>query len=141
MHPTLHEDPGPLTAEKPPRSVEKRSIRAQDARRSLILTEILSKPKRVLAPCPDKIKALPNCLRPSSAHSLPTPVFPNAWKLDCARRPSHECVTMRLETKYLRLRGPVTLGSRFGEWRVCWLGGWTRDRLAYLVMVARAVRE
>jgi hypothetical protein len=27
------------------------------------------------------------------------------------------------------------MGSRFDDWRVCWLGGWTRDRLSYLVMV------
>jgi hypothetical protein len=44
---------------------------------------------------------------------------------------------MRLETKFLRLKTPVTLGSRFGNWRVCWLGGWTRHRLSYLVMVVR----
>jgi hypothetical protein len=35
------------------------------------------------------------------------------------------CHGMRLETKFLRLKTPVTVGSRFGEWRVCWLGGWT----------------
>jgi hypothetical protein len=46
---------------------------------------------------------------------------------------------MRLETKFLRLRTPVTIGSQFGEWSVCWLGGWTRQRLAYLVMVVRVV--
>ena len=45
--------------------------------------------------------------------------------------------TMHIETKYLRLRTPVTLGSRFGDWQVTWLGGWSRDRLHYLVMVAR----
>jgi hypothetical protein len=44
---------------------------------------------------------------------------------------------MQLETKYLRLRTPVSLGSRFGDWQVCWLGGWSRDRLFYLVMVVR----
>ena len=44
---------------------------------------------------------------------------------------------MQLETKFLRLRTPVTIGSRFGEWEVTWLGGWTRDRLSYLVMVVR----
>jgi hypothetical protein len=43
---------------------------------------------------------------------------------------------MSLETKYLRLRTPVTLGSRFDDWTVCWLGGWSRHRL-YLVMVVR----
>src|SRR5579871_4697482 len=53
-------------------------------------------------------------------------------------RRSHACVTrMRLETKFLHLKTPVTLGSRFGDWRVCWLGGWTRHRLSYLVMVVR----
>jgi hypothetical protein len=45
--------------------------------------------------------------------------------------------TMQLETKFLRLRTPVTIGSRFGEWRVTWLGGWTRDRLSYIVMVVK----
>ena len=44
---------------------------------------------------------------------------------------------MLLETKFLRLRTPVTIGSRFDDWEVCWLGGWTRDRLSYLVMVVR----
>jgi hypothetical protein len=44
---------------------------------------------------------------------------------------------MQLETKFLRLRAPVTIGSYFGEWRVTWAGGWTRDRLSYLVMVVR----
>lgn len=44
---------------------------------------------------------------------------------------------MQLETKFLRLRTPVTLGSRFGDWQVTWLGGWSRYRLFYLVMVVR----
>ena len=44
---------------------------------------------------------------------------------------------MPLETKFLRLRTPVTIGSRFGDWEVSWLGGWTRNRLCYLVMVVR----
>jgi hypothetical protein len=29
---------------------------------------------------------------------------------------------MQLETKFLRLRTPVTIGSRFGDWEVCWVG-------------------
>jgi len=41
---------------------------------------------------------------------------------------------MQMETKYLRLRTPVRLGSRFGDWQVCWLGGWAKHRLYYLVM-------
>jgi hypothetical protein len=47
---------------------------------------------------------------------------------------------MRLETKFLRLRTPVTIGSRFGDWEVTWLGGWTRHRLSYLVMVVKIER-
>ena len=48
---------------------------------------------------------------------------------------------MQLETKFLRLRTPVTIGSRFGDWEVTWLGGWTRDRLSYLVMVVKIKRR
>jgi hypothetical protein len=48
--------------------------------------------------------------------------------------------TMQPETKFLRLRTPVTIGSRFGDWTVTWLGGWTRDRLSYIVMVAKFER-
>ena len=44
---------------------------------------------------------------------------------------------MQLETKFLRLCTPVTLGSRFGDWQVTWLGGWGRYRLFYLVMVVK----
>ncbi len=53
---------------------------------------------------------------------------------------SDECgrsAAMQLETKFLRLRTPVTIGSRFGDWEVCWIGGWARDRLSYLVMVVK----
>jgi hypothetical protein len=48
---------------------------------------------------------------------------------------------MQLETKFMRLRTPVTIGSRFGDWKVTWLGGWTRCRLCYLVMVVRVKKE
>jgi hypothetical protein len=44
---------------------------------------------------------------------------------------------MQMETKYLRLRTSVTLGSRFGDWRVCWLGGWEKHRMYFLVMLVR----
>jgi hypothetical protein len=47
---------------------------------------------------------------------------------------------MQLETKFLRLRMPVTIGSRFSDWEVTWVGGWTRDRLSYLVMVVKIER-
>ena len=45
--------------------------------------------------------------------------------------------TMSMETKFLRLHQPVDLGYRFGDWRVCWLGGWDRHRIFYVVMVSR----
>ena len=48
---------------------------------------------------------------------------------------------VRMETKFLRLRTEVTLGSWFGDWQVCWLGGWTKHRLNYLVMLVRVPTE
>ena len=61
---------------------------------------------------------------------------------DLAKR--EECVvtrsgspTMQMEMKYLRLRTPVELGSRFDDWEVSWLGGWSRHSMHYLVMVVR----
>ena len=39
-----------------------------------------------------------------------------------------------METKFLSLRHPVELGSRFDDWEVCWLGGWDKHRHFYLVM-------
>ena len=44
---------------------------------------------------------------------------------------------MRIETKFLRLHTPLTLGSLLGDGRVCWLGGWNQHRIYYLVMVCR----
>jgi hypothetical protein len=44
---------------------------------------------------------------------------------------------MQMETKFLRLRTPVEYGSRFGDWQVCWLGGWARFQLYYLVMLVK----
>jgi len=38
----------------------------------------------------------------------------------------------------LHLRKPVALGDRIDGWRVCWLGGWDKGKLFYVVMVERA---
>lgn len=46
---------------------------------------------------------------------------------------------MQIKTEYRRLLVPVTMGSRFGDWRVCWLGGWEKHRLYYLVMLVRVM--
>ena len=42
-----------------------------------------------------------------------------------------------METKFLSLRHPVELGSRFDDWEVCWLGGWDKHRHFYLVMLVK----
>jgi hypothetical protein len=34
-----------------------------------------------------------------------------------------------------------TLGSRVGDWTVCWLGGWSRHRLYYLLLLVGAHPE
>jgi hypothetical protein len=46
---------------------------------------------------------------------------------------------VRLETKFLYLRKPVTLGSRFDDWEVCWVGGWSKRRFAFVVMLLRVI--
>jgi hypothetical protein len=44
---------------------------------------------------------------------------------------------MNRETKFLRLKTPAMLGERVNGWRVCWLGGWDRNPLFYVVMVKK----
>lgn len=51
------------------------------------------------------------------------------------------CGPNRKVFKFLRLRAPVIIGSYFGDWRACWLGGWTKHRFSYLVMVVRVRAE
>lgn len=43
----------------------------------------------------------------------------------------------QIETRFLSLKTPVALGAYIEGWRVAWLGGWTREHLSFLVMVAR----
>ena len=44
---------------------------------------------------------------------------------------------MHIETKYLRLFRAVELGDDIDGWRVCWLGGWDKCRVLFVVMVKR----
>jgi hypothetical protein len=44
---------------------------------------------------------------------------------------------MLVQTKFLRLRKPVSLGDRVDDWRVSWLGGWDKCRVFFVVMVER----
>jgi hypothetical protein len=46
-----------------------------------------------------------------------------------------------LGIKSLRLRTPVTIGSRFGDWEVTRLGSSSRGRLHYLVVAGRVTSE
>jgi len=39
--------------------------------------------------------------------------------------------------EWLDLRQPVVLGDRIDGWRVCWLGGWDKGKVFYMVMVER----
>jgi hypothetical protein len=45
---------------------------------------------------------------------------------------------MQVETKFLRLCHPATLGELIDGWRVCWLGGWGKNQLFFYVMVERS---
>ncbi len=47
---------------------------------------------------------------------------------------------MPVETKFLRWRKPVVLGHQIDGWRVCWLGGWDRYQIFFVVMVSRVKR-
>jgi hypothetical protein len=44
---------------------------------------------------------------------------------------------MHVETKFLRLFRAVELGDDIDGWRVCWLGGWDKGRVLFVVMAKR----
>ena len=52
------------------------------------------------------------------------------------RLQSHEC-PMSLGTKYLHLGQVVPMGHRINGWRVCWLGGWDKQRPFFVVMLVQ----
>ena len=52
--------------------------------------------------------------------------------------PKHPKASL-VETRFLRLRKPAEIGDRVGGWRVCWLGGWDRGKMFFIVMVDRVV--
>jgi hypothetical protein len=45
---------------------------------------------------------------------------------------------MQVATKFLRLTKPVALGDHLDGWRVCWVGGWDKCRVLFVVMVEKA---
>ncbi len=44
---------------------------------------------------------------------------------------------MTPDTKYLRLSKPAELGDEIDGWRVCWIGGWSKHLIVFVVMVLR----
>jgi hypothetical protein len=41
---------------------------------------------------------------------------------------------MQVQTKFLRLFREVAIGDHIDGWRVCWIGGWDRCRVLFVVM-------
>jgi hypothetical protein len=48
---------------------------------------------------------------------------------------------MRVETKFLRLFRPVAMGDDVDGWRMCWVGGWDKCRVLFVVMVEKVYEE
>jgi hypothetical protein len=46
----------------------------------------------------------------------------------------------QVQTRFLRLREPAAVGDRIDGWRVCWVGGWDKGKVLFVVMVERVVR-
>src|SRR5450759_1411866 len=46
----------------------------------------------------------------------------------------------QVQTRFLRLCQPAGLGDRIDGWRVCWVGGWDKSKVLFVVMVERVVR-
>jgi hypothetical protein len=48
--------------------------------------------------------------------------------------------TTQVQTRFLRLLQPAGLGDQIDGWRVCWVGGWDKGGVLFVVMVKRVVR-
>ena len=44
-----------------------------------------------------------------------------------------------VQTRFLRLRQPAALADRIEGWTVCWLGGWDKGKIFFLVMVKKVI--
>jgi len=44
---------------------------------------------------------------------------------------------VQIQTKLLRLQSSVALGDQIDGWQVCWLGGWDKCRVFFVVMVVK----
>jgi hypothetical protein len=46
---------------------------------------------------------------------------------------------LQVQTRFLHLSEPAGLGDRIDGWRVCWVGGWDKGKVLFVVMVERVV--
>ena len=44
-----------------------------------------------------------------------------------------------VRTQFLRLSRPAALGDRLDGWTVCWLGGWDRGKVFFVVMLKKVI--
>ena len=51
-----------------------------------------------------------------------------------------QVVQLPVQTRFLRLSKPAVLGDRIDGWRVCWIGGWDKGKVLFVVMVERDCR-
>ncbi len=42
---------------------------------------------------------------------------------------------MQVQTKFMRLFRQVAIGDHIDGWHVCWIGGWDKCRVLFVVMV------
>ena len=61
--------------------------------------------------------------------------FLKSPKKESMRRPATIPYAAPVQAKFLRLSHAVPLGHRVDGWRVCWVGGWDRCRVLFVVMV------
>jgi hypothetical protein len=47
---------------------------------------------------------------------------------------------LQVQTRFLRVYQPAVVGDRIDGWRVCWIGGWDKAKVLFVVMVERVVR-
>ena len=68
---------------------------------------------------------------PESSQSYAIDVSCAATTVEAETDPAaeHQPRVLQVETRFLRLRQPATLGDHIDGWRLCWLGGWDRGRL------------
>jgi hypothetical protein len=56
------------------------------------------------------------------------------------RLPGAQLESLRVQSRFMKLRRAAKLGERIDGWRVCWLGGWDKSKVFYKVQVDRVVR-